>query len=153
MKDAPAVGNPNYTISSNLTGDMGDAFLKVLTPAQAAPITGLVEGQKQALYEIVDRREDVAALLREFIAGKTPDLDTVLSLMDRYGELDGEIICSYATAFAQVGTSLTPEQLTQLTTMRNDLLGDLSLPAEAYLYAEPIDMPDIEDSDFLFTSR
>jgi hypothetical protein len=153
MKDAPAVGNPNYTISSNLTGDMGDAFLKVLTPAQAAPITGLVEGQKQALYEIVDRREDVAALLREFIAGKTPDLDTVLSLMDRYGELDGEIIHSYATAFSQVGSSLTPEQLTQLTTMRNDLLGDLSLPAEAYLYAEPIDMPDIEDSDFLFTIR
>jgi hypothetical protein len=37
--------------------------------------------------------------------------------------------------------------------MRNDLLGDLSLPTEVYLYAEPIDMPDIEDSDFLFTSR
>jgi hypothetical protein len=153
MKDAPAVGNPNYTISSNLTGDMGDTFLKVLTPTQSVLITGLVESQKAALYEIVDRREDVAMLLRQFLEGKTPDLNTVLSLMERYGELDGEIICSYATAFAQVGASLTAEQLRQLTTMRNDLLGDLSLPTEVYLYAEPIDMPDIEDSDFLFSSR
>ena len=153
MKDAPAVGNPNYTIASNLTGDMGDTFLKVLTPTQSVLITGLVESQKAALHEIVDRREDVAMLLRQFLEGKTPDLNTVLSLMERYGELDGEIICSYATAFAQVGASLTTEQLTQLTTMRNDLLGDLSLPTEAYLYAEPIDMPDIEDSDFLFSSR
>jgi len=153
MKDAPAVGNPNYTIASNLTGDMGDTFLKVLTPTQSVLITGLVESQKAALHEIVDRREDVAMLLRQFLEGKTPDLNTVLSLMERYGELDGEIICSYATAFAKVGSSLTSEQLTQLTTMRNDLLGDLSLPTEAYLYAEPIDMPDIEDSDLLFTSR
>jgi len=153
MKDAPAVGNPNYTISSNLTGDMGDTFLKVLTPTQSVLITGLVESQKAALHEIVDRREDVAMLLRQFLEGKTPDLNTILSLMERYGELDGEIICSYATAFAQVGASLTAEQLRQLTTMRNDLLGDLSLPTEVYLHAEPIDMPDIEDSDFLFTSR
>jgi hypothetical protein len=41
MKDAPAVGNPNYTIPSNLTAEMGEAFLKTLTPAQAPLITNL----------------------------------------------------------------------------------------------------------------
>jgi hypothetical protein len=150
MKDAPAVGNPNYTISSNLTGDMGAAFLAVLTPAQAELVAGLVESQKAALYEIVDRREDVALLLRQFIAGTTPDQNTVLNLMARYGELDGEIIYSYATAFAEVKRTLTASQLTQLTQMRTDLLDVLSLPTGAYLYAEPIEMPVIENTDFLF---
>jgi len=35
LKDAPAVGNPNYSISTNITGDMGNAFLAALTPAQS----------------------------------------------------------------------------------------------------------------------
>jgi hypothetical protein len=150
MKDAPAVGNPGYTISSNLTGDMGADFLAVLTPAQATLVTGLVEAQKAALYEIVDRREDVALLLRQFMAGRTPDEAEVLSLMARYGELDGEIICSYAAAFAEVQRTLTAPQQSRLTQMRSDLLGSLSLPAAAYLYSEPIAMPTIENTDFLF---
>jgi hypothetical protein len=116
-------------------------------------ITELVDSQKTALYEIVDRREDVAILLRQFMARRTPDLNTVLSLMERYGELDGEIVYSYATAFTQVGASLTTGQLTQLTNLRTGLLADLSFPKEAYLYAEPIDMPVIENSDFLFAMQ
>jgi hypothetical protein len=150
MKDAPAVGNPNYTISTTLTADMGEAFLNVLTPSQAALITGLVSSQKTALYEIVDRREDVAVLLRQFISGSIPSQADVLDLMQRYGELDGEIVFLYATAFAEVRRTLTAQQLSQLTAMRTDLLSSLSLPTGAYLYSEAIPLPIVENTDFWF---
>jgi len=129
---------------------MGDAFLQTLTPGQSSAITGLVDSQKPALYEIVDRREDVVTLLRRFMAGETPDQAAVLSLMERYGELDGEIVYSYAAAFAQVSQTLTAEQQAELLTLRTDLLGDLSFPDGAYLYSDPIAMPDILNTDFLF---
>jgi len=152
MKDAPAVGNPDYTIPSDLTSEYGDAFLSALTSDQSAIITALVESQKSALYEIVDRRENVAILLRQFMEGNTPDQSTVLSLMARYGELDGEIVYQYATAFAQVDQTLTTEQNSELMTLRTDLLGDLSFPTGAYLYSDPIDIPVIPNTDFLFKS-
>lgn len=153
MKDAPAVGNPDYTIPSNLTAEMGDAFLQTLTTQQSPIITNLVESQKSALYEIVDQREAVATLLRQFMIGEIPDRAAVLQRIERYGELDGEIIYAYATAFAQVYQSLSADQQAQLLSLRTDLLGDLSFPAGAYLYSQPIPMPDIPDSDFLFTAN
>lgn len=150
MKDAPAVGNPGYSIPVTLTAEMGAAFLGILTPDQSSIITGLVDAQKPSLYAIVDRREDVTTQLRRFIAGETPDQTQVLALMDAYGALDGEIITRYATAFAQVGQSLTGAQQAELTALRTQLLGNLAFPSGAYLYAEPISMPTIPDSDFLF---
>jgi hypothetical protein len=152
MKDAPAVGNPGYSIPVTLTAEMGATFLKTITPDQAALITGLVDDQKPALYEIVDRREDVSALLRQFMAGGTPDETTVLDLMERYGELDGEIIYRYATAFASVNETLTTEQRATLTKLRTDLLGSLAYPSGAYLYSRAIAMPDIPNTDFLFAT-
>jgi hypothetical protein len=151
MKDAPAVGNPGYTIPDNLTQEMGKAFLQVLTPDQSAIITNLVAVQKPALYEIVDRREDVANLLRQFMYGGIPNQASVLGLMERYGELDGEIISLYASAFAQVNQALTAGQLAALQTLRTDLLGDMAYPSGAYLYSEPITMPEIPATDFLFS--
>lgn len=150
MKDAPAVGNPNYTIPSNLTADMGEAFLNALTVDQAAPVTSLVNDQRLALLAIVDRRQAIATLLREFMTGGTPDQATVFSLMDQYGELDGEIIYRYATAFATVKQGLSAAQQTALTQLRTDLLQALAYPAGAYLYASPIAVPDIPNTDFLF---
>jgi hypothetical protein len=150
LKDAPAVGNPGYTIPSNLTAEMGDALLKTLSADQAAIITGLVNDQKPALYEIVDRRTDISGLLRQFMGGSTPDQTTVSNLMGHYGELDGEIIYRYATVFAQVAHTLTADQHAQVVKLRTDLLKELSYPTGAYLYAEPIPMPAIPDTDFLF---
>jgi len=152
MKDAPAVGNPGYSIGTNITADLGKAFLAALTPAQAALVTDLVTSQKPALYEIVDRRKDVSTLLRQFIAGQTPDSATVLGLMDRYGALDGDIIARYATAFAQVGQSLSADQQTQLVKLRTDLLDTLAYPSGAYLFAKEIAVPSVINTDFLFTS-
>jgi hypothetical protein len=153
LKDAPAVGNPGYTIDPNLTANMGNAFLQALTPAQAALMTNLVTEQRASLYEIVDRRQDIATLLRQFISGTTPDQVAVLALMDRYGELDGDIIYRYATTIAQVSQELTDDQRSQLVKLRTDLLGSLSYPTGAYLYANPIPMPDIPNTDFLFSSH
>jgi hypothetical protein len=77
------------------------------------------------------------------MAGGTPEQAAVLNSMERYGELDGEIIYRYATAFARVYKSLNVEQKAQLMTLRTDLLGDLAFPTGAYQYAQPIDMPQI----------
>jgi Spy/CpxP family protein refolding chaperone len=153
LKDAPAVGNPNYTIPSNLTADLGQAFLKTLTTDQSAKITGLVSDQKTALYAIVDRRKDVSTLLRQFISGTTPDQATVLSLMEQYGELDGDIIYRYATAFTQISQSLTADQRTQIFKLRIDLLQELSYPSGAFLYSQPISLPVIPNTDFLFSTK
>lgn len=144
------MGNPDYTIPSNLTGDMGRALLETLTSDQASTITDLVDAQRPDLYEIVDRREEVALLLRQFLTGGTPDQATMLGLMEDYGELDGEIVYRYATAFAQVDQALTAEQRAQLLALRAEMLGDMLVPPGAYLYSQPISMPEIPKSDFLF---
>jgi hypothetical protein len=150
MKDAPAIGNPGYSIPVNLTAEMGASFLQILTPSQAASITDLVNTQRPALFEIVDRRQDISVLLRQIRNGSTPDETALLALMARYGQLDGEISARYAAAFAQVAQSLTSDQRTQLVNLRTNLLGDLAYPSGAYLYSQPIAMPVIPNSDFLF---
>ncbi len=151
MKDAPAVGNPGYSIGTNITADYGAAFLATLTTSQAATVTNVVQTQKASLLEIVQRRQEVATLLRQFIAGGTPDQATVLTLMERYGELDGEIVYQLATAFAQVNQGLSADQRTQLLKLRTDLLGDLAYPSSAYLYAQSIPLPTVPNTDFLFS--
>lgn len=149
MKDAPAVGNPGYNIGTNITGDMGQAFLDVLSAEQAALIAELVDIQRPHLYGIVDVRSEVASELREFMWGRSADYDLALSLMERYGELDGAIIYHYATHFAQVGQTLSEAQLEALMDLRVLTLGDYA-PEAAFLYAEPIDFPEVATTDFLF---
>jgi Spy/CpxP family protein refolding chaperone len=150
LKDAPAVGNPGYSIDTTITGNLGAALLSKLDATQAALITGLVDAQRPYLTQIVDTRRSVSTELRKFLAGGTADEAGVDSLMAKYGELDGKIIYGLATAFAKVGQALTSEQKTQLQALRTQLLGDLSLPGGAYLFSTPIAMPTIPDTDFLF---
>lgn len=148
LKDAPAMGNPDYTIPSNLTAEMGDAFLAVLTVGQEAMISDLVDEQRDWLYEIVERREDVALELRRCLTGETADRESVLSLMERYGTLDGNIAFAFATSFAELAGSLSTSQLAELVELRSEL--GVSAPDGAYLYSEPIAMPAVPNSDFLF---
>ena len=70
-----------------------------------------------------------------------------MSLSKRYGELDGEMSYLYASAFAQVGKTLTAEQKTKLAKMRATNPAD---PKGPFLYSAPISMPTIENTDFLF---
>jgi hypothetical protein len=149
LKDAPAVGNPDYSIGTNLTADLGNALLNALTPAQAQLISGLVDIQRPWLTEIVDIRRRICTLLRGATVGRTPDAAAILELVDRYGELDGEIVTTFASRFVAVGRTLSAGQKTDLLGLRSILIGSLA-PAGAFLYADPIDVPDIPNTDFLF---
>jgi hypothetical protein len=149
MKDAPAVGNPGYSIGTNITADMGEAVLKALSPDQASLVTGLVNIQRPYLTGIVDTRRQVASELRKFIVGESADRQAVLSMMEKYGELDGSIVYNFATSFANVGQTLTESQKAQLMELRRLTLGNFQ-PQAAFLYAEPIDYPDVPNTDFLF---
>lgn len=150
LKDIKAMADPSYSIPTDMTGNLGDELLSNLDTDQAQLITGLVDTQKPSLLGIVDIRRQVSIELRKFLSGMTPDKETVLSMMKQYGEYDGKIIYNMAVNFTQVNQSLTTEQKTRIDAMRSELLGELSHPNGAYLYSEPISMPEIPSSDFLF---
>jgi hypothetical protein len=133
------------------SSDYGNALLGAISPDNAQKIKNLVALQKPYLLEIVERRNDAAVLLRKYIAGETADSAAVISLMKRYGELDGEIIYSHAVCFAEVYKSITEAQKDTLKKFRKQILGDFA-PAGAFLYATPIPIPEIPNTDFLFSS-
>ena len=150
MKTAPAMGKKNYSISTTLTGDSGEGFLATLNDAQRKRITDLIDLQRQNLTEIVKTRRAIATELRRFQKGQSADKDKVLSLSKRYGELDGEMSYLYATAFAEVGKTLSAEQKEKLAKMRKSNPSD---PKGPFLYSSPISTPRIENTDFLFGVR
>jgi hypothetical protein len=150
MKTAPAMGKKDYSISTSLTGDSGEAFLTTLTDSQRKLITDLVDLQRDDLGEIVNTRRAIATELRRFLKGQPADKDKVLSLSRRYGELDGEMSYLYATAFAKVGKTLTAAQKRDLARLRTSSPSD---PKGPFLYSSPINMPNLRNTDFLFGVR
>jgi hypothetical protein len=150
LKDIPAMNNSSYAIPTDLTGNMGDTMLSTLTTDQAKLITSLVDIQRPSLTSIVELRKEVSTELRKFKTGGTADRATVLSLMEKYGQLDGEIIYNLAVNFVRVSQTLTSEQKAKLTAFRKEMLGDLMYPSEAFLYSQPIPMPQIPNTNFLF---
>lgn len=147
MKDAPAVHQKNYSISTALTGDSGEAFLAALNPAQQEQITSLLDLQRKDLQDIVSTRRAVATELRRFFAGGSASKEKVLALCRHYGELDGELSYYYATHFAEVNKTLTAEQCAALKKLR----GIKGFAAKnPFVYADPIASPVIPNSDFLF---
>ena len=147
MKDLPAMGRADYSISTTLTGDSGANFLDLLTDTQRDKITGLVDLQRSDLNDIVATRQAIATDLRAALAGGTIDEADVRSLSAKYGELDGEISYYYATHFADVDATLTDSQKQQMVALRN--LSGYSCNG-AFLYSQPISMPQHIPSDFLF---
>ncbi len=149
MKTAPAMGKRDYAISTTLTGDSGEAFLEALTETQRREITRLVELQRPDLLEIVRVRRAISTELRRFLKGEAADRDAVLSLSRRYGVLDGGMSYLYATAFANVGRTLTAEQKQALARLRTNSPSD---PKGPFLYSAPLpaDSARIGSSDFLF---
>ncbi|MCE5325888.1 MAG: hypothetical protein LLG01_05685 [Planctomycetaceae bacterium] len=148
MKDIPAMGNPNYSISTSLTGDSGEAFLAALSDTQRGLVTALVDQQRNDLKEIVSVRRQIATELRRFMKESSIDKAKVMSLSKRYGELDGEISYFYATAFSEAAKTLTADQKKTLLKLRN--LDAKYTCKGAYLYSRAIDMPAIPNTDFLF---
>jgi len=148
LKDWPAMGNPNYTIDETLTASAGQDFLGILTPTQADQVKSIVDLQKSALTELVEKREAVSTELRKFLNSQTADSATVIALSERYGELDGEISYYYASNFSQVYNTLSEVQKTSLTSLA-DKLGYIN-PAGAFLYSQPVALPEIINTDFMF---
>ena len=148
MKDMPAMNKRNYDISTAVTGDSGESFLNLLTADQRANITSIPDRQKKLLADTVEVRQAMSVELRKFLTGGQADRAKVLALGRRYGALDGEMSWMYATAFAKVGKTLTPEQRAACVKLRN-LDGYHSAPA--YLYSDPLQkLPSLPSSDFLF---
>jgi len=148
LKDWPAMGNPNYTIDETLTASAGQNFLAILSASQADQLKGIVEQQRNALLELVDKREAISTELRKFLSSQTADSSVVLSLSERYGELDGELSYYYATTFSQIYNSLSDAQKEQVLNLSNEL-GYID-PTGAFLYSRPVPVPEIENTDYFF---
>lgn len=149
LKDAPAMGQADFAISTSLTGDSGAAFLAALTPAQRARITSIVGTQRAALAQIVQARRAISTELRRLQTTASADQTLVLAQSERYGRLDGQLAALYATRFAEVGRSLTPAQRATLVRLRNLA----TVPAKPFLYSDPVEMPEIGSTDGLFARR
>jgi hypothetical protein len=146
MKDYPAMNNPDYFISTNLTGDSGNAFLDILNTDQLSLITSIIATQKDALNEIARIRSDVSKELRKAMNGETIDKDKIYTLIARYGELDGTMSGLYAMRFTEVNRTLSAEQRAAMVKVRNlDVV-----PQGAYRFSTPVPMPAVPNTDFLF---
>jgi len=146
MKDYPAMNNPNYFISTAITGNSGKEFLNILNSKQRSLITEIIDKQMSALAEIKQIRTNVSVELRKSITGGTIDKSKIYSLIERYGYLDGQMSALYALKFSEVNKTLTSAQRTALIKLRNlDVV-----PQGAYRFSTPVSMPEIPNTDFLF---
>jgi hypothetical protein len=148
-KDAPAMGKRDYSISTKLTGDSGEAFLEALDARQRERIESIPGWQRPLMQEVVRVRREISVELQRFMGGETADRAKVVALSRRYGELDGELSYTYATRFVEVARTLTAEQKRRLSALRNL---DGYACRGAYLYSEPIAWPDTVNADFLFVA-
>ncbi|MDM8552009.1 SMP-30/gluconolactonase/LRE family protein [Desulfobacterales bacterium HSG2] len=160
MKDIPPISaDAGITINTNLTADMGQAFLDELNDTQKALVTGLVDTQRTDLNNIVSKRREISEKLRLFMDGTTVDEDDVLAMVRQYGEYEGAMMYHYATNFATVGNTLTGDQADAVMKLRTDYYEEFPDYQDdssvydcsgAWLYASKVDMPVIENTDFLF---
>jgi len=145
MKDFEAMGNPDYFISTSLTGDSGKMFLELLTEEQRLKITSIIEEQRPSLERIVAIRSEVSGLLRSLMEDESVDENKIHDLMLEYGQLEGQMSLLYASRFAEVGQTLTDAQLSEMKVLRNQDI----LPDGAYLYSQPIKTPVVDSTMLL----
>lgn len=118
LKDMPIMGKRDADIPTSLTGDTGEAFLRLLDPGQRDRLERVVEDQRGILRAVVEVRREISTRLRGFLTGDGPPEAVILALGRRYGELDGELAYRYAQAFAALGRSLDDAQRAALRTLR-----------------------------------
>lgn len=148
MKDYPAMGNPDYFISTSITDDKGREFLTVLDDEQRREITEIIEEQRPLLEDIAQTRWSIAEELRVAQSGGSLNEVTLTSLISHYGEIDGRISGLYAQRFADVNKTLTPDQRAKLIILR-----DLAVVAPtAYRFATEVPNPKLPNSDYFFSN-
>lgn len=163
LKDIPPLtAEEPVTIDTNLTADMGQAFLDTLDPTQKALVTDLLDIQRADLYNIVSKRKEISETLRLFMNDTTVGKNEVLALVRQYGEYEGTMMYHYASRFAAVSSTLTSAQTATLMGLRVEYYQRFpEYQADphvydcqgAWLYAMSIDMPEITNTDFLFGSQ
>lgn len=146
MKDYPAMNNPDYFISTAVTGDKGKMFIDLLNSTQRELMVGIISEQKLALNEISSIRTEVSTELRKAQTGGVIDKTRVFSLIKRYGYLDGQISALYADRFSKINASLSATQREALIKLR-----DLDIiPSGAYMFSKEITYPTLPNIDYLF---
>ena len=176
IKDAPAVGHEGYSISEQLTATAGSALCDsaqgYVTSNQAAWMSSLVATQRNNLYagttNIVQTRTQIATWLRSLrtsLASSNTVKAQVLTLSGTYGDLDGENNYNYTTVFAQVYSTLTTGQRTNLAALRQSIMSgtysngtpfDYTVCTTPFLYSDVITnasvlAPYVDDTDYLFS--
>lgn len=148
LKDAQAMLNKSYLISTTITGDAGALTLANMTLAGQSILKNIINAQSAALQEIVNIRRNISTELRKLLIGQTIDEDFIKEKSKEYGKLDAYITYLYANAFKSI--SLTTTQKEYLTKLRNVVCPlTASLP---FLFSTPIilDPNTLPNSDFLF---
>lgn len=146
LKDFPAMGHPDYSISTSLTGDSGRDFLAILNAGQRKWMDECLLLDQPLLKEIVLIREKVSRELRKALTGDIPDRVSILEWVERYGALDAEISYNELQAFSKIHRSLSKEQQESLQQIRNQV----ELPSKLYQFSDPIDESFNLNSDALF---
>ncbi len=147
MKDYPAMGKADYFIPTALTGDSGEAFLALLSPAQSERITTILQPLGPILKEILQIRRTISKSFRATMTGTAIDKEEVLRLSRRYGELDGQLAWEEASRFAAVYRTLTAAQKSAMVKLRNQDI----FPKGYYLYADPVEKAVTIDDSALFS--
>ena len=150
MKDIPAMGNNNYSISTSLTGDSGEAFLAALTEPQRTLITNLVDQQRQDLNEIVNTRRAMAMELRQFMKEDSVDKDKVLSLSRGMANWTAKFPTTMRGPFGS-GKDIDRQARSRRCCRLRNLDAKYTCRG-AYLYSSPIAMPELPNTEFLFTA-
>ena len=147
MKTAPAMGKQNYSISTTLTGDSGEAFLAALNDTQRKYITDIIDLQRKDLAEIVTTRRAIATELRKFQSGnvgRQGQGDVVVETLWRTGRRDVLLLRHRLRPSRQESHDAAEGGAGGMrTTDPND-------PKGPFLYSTPINSPNIPNTDFLF---
>lgn len=146
LKDYPAMGNPQYFISTALTGDAGKEFLDNLTPEQKKWMDQIPAQQQKNVDEIVRLRTLIATNLRKFMQGENVNKQTILNWVKQYGQQDGAMSYLYTMAFTNINKTLSAEQKEKLKKIRNLEV----VPQGAYIFSDPVAMPTHINTQFLF---
>lgn len=138
LKDYPAMGNKDYSISTSLTGDAGKSFLEILNPEQRKKVEQLPQLQRVHLEEIVKLRRNISSELRKYMTGERVDKDQAMKWVIQYGAEDGYLSYLYVMAFSSVGQSLSTQQKERLKQLRNLEV----VPTGTYLFSDVIPIPE-----------
>lgn len=133
-------------------------MLYVLTHEQRLELIALAEAQVDDINQYAYNRLVLMDAFRRLLEGDLPpgttqlDEAAVISYSAQLYQLDGAISYDRAQLMGTMVAALEADQRAYLDTMAGHgmLEGDLSYPTGASLYSEPIPMPDISSSDFLF---